>query len=205
MELEAHATSYLAAYLLWQGLGRSTGVAFVDSTVLPVCNLRRASWHRVFAGLAAFGKTGAGWFFGFKLHLVVNDRGDLLGVALTPGNVDDRNRAVVERLTRRVSGKLAGDKGYLDQKLFWELWQQNIELITMVRRNMKNKLVRLENKFVYRACGVIESINHVLKDVLHIQHTRYRSPINFLSNMFAGLCAYHFLEHKPSAAVHGLA
>jgi hypothetical protein len=205
VELEARASAYLAAYLLWHGLGVSTGIAFIDSTVLPVCNIRRAGRHRVFRDLAAFGRTGAGWFFGFKLHLVANDRGELLGVAITPGNVDDRNRDVIRQTTRRVSGKLAGDKGYLDGTLFWALWERQIELITTIRRNMKNKLVRLENKFVYRARGVIESVNHVLKDVLHIQHTRHRNPMNFPSNLFAGLCAYSFLEHKPTAAVRGAA
>lgn len=203
VELEKRAASYLAAYLVWRGLGRSTGVAFVDSTILPVCNIRRAGWHRVFRGMATFGKTGAGWFYGFKLHLVANDRGELLGVALTPGNSDDRNRNVIASITRGVTGKIAGDKGYLDQKLFWELWHRQIELITPIRRNMKNKLVRMENQAVYRARGLIESVNHVLKDILHIQHTRHRSPTNFLSNLFAGLCAYRFLAHKPTASVHG--
>lgn len=127
------------------------------------------------------------------------------GRASATGGAGQQGRNRCAKTTRRVWGKLAGDKGYLDQKLFWELWARNIELITTIRSNMKNKLVRLENRFVYRARGLIESVNHMLKDILHIQHTRHRSPMNFLSNLFAGLCAYAFLDHKPTAAVNGTA
>jgi len=203
--LTSRAVVYLVAFALRHGVGRCTGVSFVDSTKLPVCDLRRASRHRVFAGLAAMGKTGAGWFFGFKLHLAISDQGELLGMALTPGNVDDRNRSVIQKLTARLFGKLAGDKGYIDQKLFWELYERNLELITTIRKNMKNKLMLIENRAVYRARGIIETVNGVLKEGLHIQHTRHRSPMNFISNLFAGLCAYSFRPQKPTATVQGLA
>jgi IS5 family transposase len=204
VELEKRALLLLCA-LLRRRLGRCTGVSYVDSTPLPVCHVRRGGRNRVFGALARFSKTTSGWFFGFKLHLVVSDRGALLGFALTPANVDDRNRDVMARLTERVFGKLVGDKGYIDASLFWELYDADIELITSIRKNMKNKLSLLENRYAYRARGLVESVNHVLKDVLHAQHTRHRSPLNFLANLMAALCAYQLRPRKPTAAVWGLA
>ena len=204
MNLKSRLCFFLPA-LLTRHLGRCTGVSFVDSTALPVCHVRRGKRNRVFADLARFSKTTTGWYFGFKLHLTVSDRGELLGFALTPANVDDRNRDVMARLTKRVFGKLAGDKGYIDASLFWELYDENIDLITSIRKNMKNKLCLLEDRFVYRARGIIESVNHVIKDILHAQHTRHRSQLNFLTNLMAALCAYQLRSHKPAAAARGLA
>src|SRR5918996_538610 len=139
VELEKRALLLLSAFLT-RHLGRCTGVSYVDSTPLPVCHVRRGTRNRVFAGLARFGKTTSGWFFGFKLHLAVSDRGELLGFALTPANVDDRNRDVMARLTARIFGKRAGDKGYIDASLFRELYDAGIELVTSIRKNMRNKL-----------------------------------------------------------------
>jgi hypothetical protein len=71
-------------------LGACSGISFVDSTPLVVCKHPRIPSHRVFAGRAARGKTLTGWFYGFELHLVVTDHGELLAYTLTPGNSDDR-------------------------------------------------------------------------------------------------------------------
>ncbi len=97
----------LCAYLV-ACFGRCTGISFVDSTPVAVCHNRRISQHQVFAGLAARGKTSTGWFFGFKLHLVVNDRGELLAVALTSGRVADVK--VLPKLVKRFFGKRCADK-----------------------------------------------------------------------------------------------
>ncbi|TYP81948.1 DDE family transposase [Nitrosomonas communis] len=91
------------------------------------------------AEFAARGKTSVGWFYGFKLHLVINDQGELLGVKITAGNVDDRDP--VPELTRSLFGKLFGDRGYISRSLFEQLWEQGVQLITKVRKNMKNKLL----------------------------------------------------------------
>ena len=108
----------LCAYLQsW--LGTCTGIAFIDSTKLAVCGNKRIKRNRVFAGLARLGKTTMGWFFGFKLHLIINECGELLAVQLTPGNVDDREP--VPDLTRGLVGKLFGDKGYISTELFRQL------------------------------------------------------------------------------------
>jgi transposase, IS4 family len=76
----------LCAYLQ-SCYGDCTGISFIDSTPIMVCHNRRIRRHRVFANIAQRGKNSVGWFFGFKLHLVVNDRGELLACRLTAGNV----------------------------------------------------------------------------------------------------------------------
>ncbi|UVS61131.1 MULTISPECIES: transposase [Nitrosomonas] len=104
-----------------------------------MCHNRRIGPHKVMAEFAARGKTSVGWFYGFKLHLVINDQGELLGVKITAGNVDDRDP--VPELTRSLFGKLFGDRGYISRSLFEQLWEQGVQLITKVRKNMKNKLL----------------------------------------------------------------
>jgi hypothetical protein len=176
--------------------GPCTGIAFVDSTPLAVCHNRRIARHKVFAGLAARGKTSLGWFFGFKLHLVINDRGEILAFRLTPGNVDDRQP--VPTMVKRLFGKLFGDRGYLSQTLFNALFEQGLELITSVRKNMKNRLLPLVDKLLLRKRALIETINDQLKNISQVEHTRHRSPINFLVNVIAGLIAYCHQPKKPS-------
>jgi transposase len=161
-----------------------------------VCHNRRIHSHRVFDGLAQRGKSSVDWFFGFKLHLVVNDAGELLAVWLTPGNVDDRKP--VPRLTRKLFGKLIGDRGYISQKLFAELIGRGLQLVTKIKRNMKNRLLPLLDKLLVRKRAIIETINDQLKNICQIEHSRHRSVTNFAVNTMAALIAYSFKEKKPS-------
>lgn len=196
VEWMPHALMPLFAYLTSRCRGPGTGVSFIDSTALKVCGHKRISRHRVFRGLAAIGKTTMGWFYGFKLHLIVNDRGDLLAFALTAGNVDDRQP--VEQLARELWGKLFGDKGYISQSLFERLYQCGVQLITHLRSNMKNMLMEAWDKLLLRKRSLIETINDQLKNVCQIEHTRHRSPTNFLIHLLAGLIAYTRQPKKPS-------
>jgi hypothetical protein len=185
----------LCAYLQ-SCYGVCTGISFIDSTALVVCDNRRIHQHRVFEGIAARGYSSTGWFFGFKLHLVVNDCGEILGVCVTPGNVDDRSCA--PDLTTGLWGKLFGDKGYLSKKLFEQLFEQGLQLITKVKKNMKNQLMPLSDKLLLRKRAIIETINDQLKNISQIEHTRHRSLTGFMTNVLAGLIAYCHQPKKPS-------
>ncbi len=136
-------------------------VAFIDSTPLAVCHNQRSGRHRVFAETARRGKNSMGWFYGFKFHLIVNDQGDLLAVQLTPANTDDRKP--VPPMTKRLWGKLVGDRGYLSQALFEQRFAQGLQLITPIRKNMQNRLVVLEDKLLTRKRFIIETIVDQLK------------------------------------------
>jgi Transposase DDE domain len=189
----------LVAYLHTQ-MGACTGISFVDSTPLAVCHNARIRQHRVFAVDAARGKTSLGWFYGFKLHLIVNDRGELLSFCLTRGNVDDRQP--VAGLLKRVKGlfgKLFGDKGYISQPLAEQLLvAHGVQLITRLRKNMRNRLILLADKLLLRKRALIETIYDQLKNICQIEHTRHRSPINFLVHLVCGLIAYCHSPKKPS-------
>lgn len=186
----------LSAYL-YSLFGHCSGISFVDSTPLAVCHNRRIRPHRVFAGLAKRGKTSMGWFYGFKLHLAVNDQGELLACQLSPGNVDDRKP--VPTLSKRLWGKLFGDRGYISKKLMQQLWQDHdLHLITKLRKNMKNRLMLMSDKILLRKRAIIETIIDQLKNISQIQHTRHRSPVNFVVNLLAGLIAYAHQPKKPS-------
>jgi hypothetical protein len=176
--------------------GRCTGLAFIDSCALAVCHNRRIHSHRVFDGWAARGKTSVGWFFGFKLHLVINDRGDLLGFHLTPGNTDDRGP--VRCLVKDLFGKLYGDKGYISQRLFEELLDEGLELITKLKKNMKNRLMVLFDQVMLRKRALIESVIDQLKNISQIEHSRHRSRAGFMVNLLGGLIAYSYQAKKPS-------
>ncbi|UVS63476.1 MULTISPECIES: IS982 family transposase [Nitrosomonas] len=176
--------------------GQCSGISFIDSTKISVCHNRRIGSHKVMADFAARGKTSVGWFYGFKLHLVINDQGELLGVKITAGNVDDRD--VVPELARSLFGKLFGDRGYISQPLFEQLWEQGVQLVTKVRKNMKNKLLPMFDKLLLRKRSIIETVNDQLKNISQIEHSRHRSPVNFFVNLIAGLVAYTFREKKPS-------
>jgi len=186
----------LFVYLMTRCLGPVTGISFIDSTTIKVCHNKRIYRHRVFESLAQIGKSTMGWFYGFKLHLVINECGDLLAFAFTPGNIDDRNP--VESMSQRLWGKLFGDKGYISQKLFNNLYERGIKLITNTRKNMKNKLITLEEKILLRKRSLIETVNDQLKNVCQIEHTRHRSPVNFLVHLIAGLVAYTKQPKRPS-------
>ena len=176
--------------------GQRTGVAFIDSTPLSVCHNKRIGRHRVFAEVARRGKSSMGWFYGFKLHLIVNDQAESLAVQLTPGNTDDRKP--LPQMTKNLWGKLVGDRGYLSQKLFEQLFARGLQLITPLRKNMRNQLVVLEDKLLTRKRFVIETIIDQLKNISRIEHTRHRSTTNFIVNLIASLIAYTWQAKKPS-------
>jgi hypothetical protein len=173
-----------------------SGISFIDSTSISVCRNIRINRNKVFKGIANRGKTSMGWFFGLKLHLIVNEKGDILNLKITAGNTHDK--VPVKDLCSNLFGKLYGDKGYLGSKLFEELFSEKLELITNIRGNMKNKLLKIYDKLMLRKRFIIETIFDQLKNISDIEHSRHRSPTNFLVNLIAGLVSYTYQEKKPS-------
>jgi transposase len=185
----------LCAYLQTRK-GQPTGIQFIDSLPIRVCHNRRIGSHKVFAGLAQRGKSSMGWFYGFKLHLIINEQGELLGLTLTPGNADDRRP--VRKLVRQLWGKLFGDRGYISQELFEQLWTEGVQLITKLKRKMKNKLMPILDKLLLRKRALIECVNDQLKNMSQIEHTRHRSAAHGIVNMLAAVVAYTFQPKKPA-------
>lgn len=179
-------------------LGQCTGISFVDSTPIRVCRNKRITRNKVFAGLAETGKSTMGWFHGFKLHIVINDKGEILNFCITQANVDDRDPLKNESFLKAVFGKLYGDKGYISKKLQELLFVDGIHLITSIRNNMKNSLMSMADKILLRKRSVIETVNDELKNICQIEHSRHRSLGNFISNLLAAIMAYSFLPKKPS-------
>ena len=196
VELMSGSLMPLCVYMVVCCRGQQTGIAFIDSTPIAVCHNKRIRRHQTFAAVARRGKSTMGWFYGFKLHLVVNDLGQILAFCLTPGNVDDREP--VPTLAKDLWGRLVGDKGYISQELFDQLFAQDLQLITSVRKNMPNRLMPIMDRVLSRKRSVIETINDQLKNIANIAHTRHRSPVNFLVNLLAGLIAYSWKPNKPS-------
>ena len=195
VELMQEALLPLCAYLQTRK-GHSQGVAFIDSTLLAVCHPKRANRHQVFAGLARWGRSSLGWCYGFKLPLLINDGGELVACRLTAANVDDRVPA--RALLARVTGKVFGDRGYISQALFADRFAHGVQLITKLRKDMKNKLLPMLDRLLLRKRSLIETVNDQLKNISQIEHSRHRSVANFLVNLVAGLIAYTYQPKKPS-------
>jgi hypothetical protein len=195
VEIAPRVAIELAAFLTSR-FEPCTGISFIDSTKVVVCNNKRISRNKVFEGVAAMGKSTMGWFYGFKLHLIVNDRGGLVKVFVTPGNIDDR--VPVPKMTKDLFGKLFGDKGYIKQELFEFLLGKGITFITGIKKNMKNRIMEMTDKILLRKRSIIETINDQLKNISQIEHTRHRSCSNFMVNLLCGLIAYTYQDRKPS-------
>ncbi|QTD39403.1 IS982 family transposase [Polaribacter batillariae] len=174
-------------------LGNSTGISFVDSTPVRVCSPKRIKNNKVFKGIATTGKSTIGWFHGFKLHIVINDKGEILNFCITQANVDDRTPLKKKSFLDKIYGKLYADKGYVGKDLMQLLFADGLHLITHIKNNMKNSLMTMSDKILLRKRSVIETVNDELKNICQIEHSRHRSFTNFLSNIIAGLIAYSFL------------
>jgi len=201
VELKAKVAVPMILFLQNQCLANCTGISFIDSTSVKVCKNKRIKRNRVFKGLAQVGKNTMGWFFGFKLHLIINDKGEVINFALTKANVDDRNQLVINNMTKNLFGKLFADKGYISKELFEMLFNNGIHLFTNIRRNMKNSLMTLQDKILLRKRSVIETVNDELKNICQVEHSRHRSIHNFLMNIISAITAYCFLPKKPSIRV----
>ena len=204
-ELSQHNLMAMSLFLKTCCLGDCSGISFIDSTPVRVCKNKRIHNHKVFKGIATTGKSTMGWFHGFKLHIIINDKGEILNFTITQANVDDRQPLKQERFLDRIYGKLFADKGYIGKELMQMLFVDGVHLITSVRNTMKNSLMTMSDKILLRKRSVIETVNDELKNICQIEHSRHRSFGNFLVNMISGLIAYSFLPKKPSIRYHTVA
>lgn len=176
--------------------GEETGIYFIDSTTIKACHNKRRYRNKVFAGLAKSSKSSMGYFYGFKLHTIINHKGEFMALKMTRGNVDDRTP--VPELSRGLTGVMAADKGYIRQNLFIELYEQGLKMISGIKKNMKNKLIDLSEKILLRKRSIIETVFDYLKNKMEIEHTRHRSFINAFVHIISTLVAYSLKKHKPS-------
>lgn len=188
----------LTLYMKTCCLGECTGISFVDSTPIRACGNKRITQNKVFKDIATIGKSTMGWFYGFKLHIIINDKGELLDFVITQANVDDRTPLKEENFLKKIFGSLYGDKGYLSKELASLLFDQGLHLVTGIRNNMKNVMMTMRDKILLRKRSVIETINDQLKNIAQAEHSRHRSFGNFITNLVASLIAYSFQEKKPS-------
>ncbi len=179
-------------------LGQCTGISFIDSTSIRVCNNKRVKRNKVFKDIATVGKSTMGYFYGFKLHLIVNDKGELLNFVITQANVDDREPLRNERFIQAITGKLYADKGYISKELTEMLFIDGLHLVTTIKKKMKNCLMELKDKIMLHKRSIIETINDELKNMCQVEHSRHRSFGNFITNTIAALIAYSFFPKKPS-------
>jgi hypothetical protein len=168
--------------------GEEAGTYFIDSTKLQICHNKRTSSNRVFGKIARMGKSSYGWFMGFKLHLIINNKGAIIAIKITKGNNSDIS--AVASLAKGLKGSIYGDKGYISKNLFNELFRQGLRLFTAIRKDMQNHLLKLSDKIFLRKRVLIESVFNVLKNVMNLEHSRHRSPINFIVHVLACVTGY---------------
>ena len=195
VQLMPRCAAVLAA--LFQTLkGACTGISIADSTPLAVCeNLALSKRHRVFQGIAQRGKSSTGWFYGFKLHAVINHQGELLAIKVTPGNVDDRKGLLP--IVLNLFGKMYADKGYLGKEFVQQMKDKGIDIVTRVHKNMKEVVHSEFDQALLRKRALVETVFDELKNLCQIEHTRHRSLMNFAVNLMAGIVAYCLQPVKP--------
>jgi hypothetical protein len=197
IELKSRSLTYLAMLLEWYiKRAEDTKISYIDSTSIAVCHPKRISRNKVFKGVAEISKSTKGWFYGFKLHLVINEKGEIQGAKFTAGNVDDR--VPVPEITKRLTGLLLGDKGYIKQDLFNTLYNRGLKLVTGIKKGMKNQLVCLFEKILLRKRSVIETVFDIMKNHFELEHTRHRSIPNAFVHLVSTLIAYCLKPTKPS-------
>jgi hypothetical protein len=201
LELQALLIAPLTFYLLSKK-GEKTGLYFVDSSPIKVCHNRRINKHKTFKGIAERGKHSMGWFYGFKLHLSINNKGELMNICVTKGNKSDVS--VLRKLLKNLQGLAVGDKGYISEKVSEELAKDGLKFITKVRKNMKQKILSSFEKFFLSKRSLVETVIDQLKAICQIEHTRHRQPINFVANLLSALAAYVLRPRKPAIKFNGL-
>lgn len=183
---------------------KCTKVSYVDSTALQSCKLPRSYQHKTLCPIAKAGRTSVGWFYGQKLHLIINHLGEIISYEVTPGNVNDREPVKKKEVYAVLEGKLYGDCGYISQALTKCLKDSGIDLITKRAKIQKPLDLSPEDQYLLRRRTVIESVFNQLKNKFRIDHTQHRSVKGFLTNLYAGLIAYQLYDKKSKVKIPSL-
>lgn len=172
--------------------GEETGIYYIDSTKLQICHGKRTKGNKVFKNIAKIGRSSYGWFMGFKLHIIINHKGEIMAAKITKGNKHDT--AVAADLASGLQGNIYGDKGYISKKLFSDLFKSGLRIFTGIRKDMKNHLLSNTDKLIMRKRVLVESVFNVLKNSMNLEHTRHRSPINFIVHILACITSFSILK-----------
>ncbi|WP_371219810.1 IS982 family transposase [Orientia tsutsugamushi] len=175
--------------------GEETSIYYIDSTKLEICYNKRTSSNRVFNKISKIGKSSYGWFLGFKLHLIINNKGEIMSVKITKGNKSDIS--VSSFFSKCLSGKLFSDKAYISKELFHQLLTNGLRLFTNLRKDIKTYLLDIQDKQLLNKRSLIESVFNVVKKHMHLEHTRHRSPLNFFVHIIASLASYSIFKLNP--------
>ena len=196
-ERQKKTSVYLIGVLLMKSsLSQKNGIFFIDSTKIEVCKPLRMSRNKTFRHYAKKSKTSTGWFFCFKLHLVINELGEIVRYKITTGDVADNNHELLKELLSGLHGKCFGDRGYISA-LFSMFYENGLRLVTDLRANMKGQLIDVNEGKLLKKRGLIEAVNDILKSVCTLEHSRHRCVEHALQSMHAAVIAYCFLEKKP--------
>ncbi len=145
---------------------------FVDGSEIPVCTNKRIFTHKVSRIIAQRSKSSKGWFYGFRLHILCDRKGNLLGIKITPGNIDERK--MVLKLIKDLQGILVADAGYISSELQKKLSGLNVWFLTGVKKNQK-KLMTKANHLLLKARQRVETTIGVLKQRLGLVTSLPRS------------------------------
>jgi hypothetical protein len=164
-------------------------IMFVDGSPLPVCANKRIFHHKVMKKVAARSKSTMGWFYGMKLHILVDAGGNILGVTITPGNVDERTQ-VVKLVGDIMDSLLIADAGYIKEILKEELFEKNgVQFVTGVKRTMK-KLMSKEQHSLLKARQLVETVIGSVKHRLGMTFRLHRSIEGYQVHFVLTLLAY---------------